>query len=219
MPYGHGPAHADMRDWFDHTLEIARANPHVHLLIKPHPHEIREEIALYPNEVLKDWLPADLPPNIHFLGHNEFNLFELTEVLDVALLWNGTAALELGVLGVPTIIGAYYGDLNYPVGHFLPESRADYERLLATRDPLIPSPDVRLRAAALISYLRHPDHSTPYRYTHRGLTNRSIRNLRWFEDDLRTYRKRGDPYVTKIADRIAGTEDHSSRTAATPESA
>jgi hypothetical protein len=219
MPYGHGPAHADMRDWFDHTIEVARANPHIHLLIKPHPHEVREEIALYPNEVLKDWLPADLPGNIHFLGHNEFNVFELTEILDVALLWNGTAALELGVLGVPTIIGAYYGDLNYPVGHFVPESRAHYVHLVTTRDKLIPAAAVSLRAAALMTYLRHPDHSIPYRYTHRGLTNRSIRNLRWFDDDLRKYRKAGDPYVTKIANRIAGTGDDSGQPSATDECA
>ncbi len=205
MPRGDGPAHADMREWFDHTVEIAGANPHLHLLIKPHPHEIREEIALYPTEVLMDWLPANLPPNVHFLGHNEFNLFELAEILDLALLWNGTAALELGVLGVPTIIGAYYGHINFPAGHILPESRAHYEELLASPANPIPSTDVRLRAAALINYFRHPDHSIPYRYTYRGLTNRSIRNLRWFDEDLRTYRAKGDANVTKIADRIAGS--------------
>jgi len=205
MPRGDGPAHADMREWFDHTVEIARANPHLHLLIKPHPHEIREEIALYPTEFLKDWLPADLPPNVHFLGHDEFNLFELAEILDLALLWNGTAALELGVLGVPTIIGAYYGHINYPAGHILPESRAHYEQLLAAPTNPIPSTEVRLRAAALINYFRHPDHSIPYRYTYRGFTNRSIRNLRWFEEDLQAYRARGDANVTKIADRIAAS--------------
>lgn len=203
MPYGDGPAHADMREWFDHTVEIARANPHLHLVIKPHPHEVREEIALYATEVLQDWLPADMPSNVHFLGHNEFNLFELAEVLDLALLWNGTSALELGVLGVPTIVGAYYGHINFPAGHILPVSRAHYEQLIAAPDTPIPSAEVRLRAAALINYLRHPDHSIPYRYTHRGFTNRSIRNLRWFEQDLRAYRANGDPNVTKIADRIA----------------
>ena len=204
MPRGDGSAHQDMREWFDHTLDIARANPHIHLVIKPHPHELREEIALYASEVLRDWLPADLPPNIHFLGHDEFNVFEMAGVLDLALLWNGTAALELGVLRVPTIVGALYGHINYPVGHTLPRSRAHYEQLLVDRNPLVPDPDVRLRSAALISYFRHPDNSIPYRYTHRGLTNRSIRHLSWFEEDLRAYRAHGDAHVTRIADRIVG---------------
>ena len=204
MPRGDGSAHQDMREWFDHTLDIARANPHIHLLIKPHPHELREEIALYASEVLRDWLPADLPPNIHFLGHDEFNVFEMAGVLDLALLWNGTAALELGVLRVPTIVGALYGHINYPVGHTLPRSRAHYEQLLVDRNPLVPDPDVRLRSAALISYFRHPDNSIPYRYTHRGLTNRSIRHLSWFDEDLRAYRAHGDAHVTRIADRIVG---------------
>jgi len=59
-------------------------------------------------------------------------------LLDLALVWNGTAALELGVLNVPTIVGAHYGHINYPVGHVLPESRADYERQVAAPANAVP---------------------------------------------------------------------------------
>jgi hypothetical protein len=206
MLRGDGPAHPDMRDWFDHTLAIARQNDHLHLVVKPHPHEIRDEIALYPSEFLKDWLPADVPANVHFLGHDELNLFELAEVLDLALLWNGTSGLELGVLGVPTIIGAHYGAIDYPVGHILPRSRADYEGLVVSREKLAVPPDVKLRSAALINYFRHPDLSIPYRYTWRTLTNRSVRRLHWIQEDLDAFYAAGDANVKTIADRIAGTQ-------------
>ena len=205
MPRGDGAVHADMRDWFEHSIAIASKNDHVHLVIKPHPHEVRDEIALYPTEFLKDWLPASLPSNVHVLGHDEFNLFELADVLDLALLWNGTSALELGVLGIPTVIGAYYSQIDYPVGHIVPNSRSHYEELIASREIPAISPEVALRSAALINYFRHPEIATPYRYTHRGLTNKSIRTLRWFPEDLEAYRAHGDANVAFLADRIAGT--------------
>jgi capsular polysaccharide export protein len=204
MPRGDGRAHGSMQEWFDHAVEIAGKNDHLHLVIKPHPHELRDEIALYPTEVLRDWLPQSLPANVHFLGHDELNLFELTDVLDLALLWNGTAALELGVLEIPTIMGAYYGSIDYPVGHIQAESREQFEELLVRREPIPVPEDVKYRSAALIHYLRHPDISIPYRYTYRGLTNKSIRTLRWFDEDLDAYFARGDSNVTRIADRIIG---------------
>src|SRR6185503_3210813 len=98
-----------------------------------------------------------------------FNLFELADVLDLALMWHGTSALELGVLGVPTVMGTYYGPVDFPVGHIVPQSRSHYEQLIASREKPAISQEVRQRSAALINYLRHPDVSTPYRYTLRGL--------------------------------------------------
>jgi hypothetical protein len=203
LPRGDGVVHVDMRDWFDHSIDIARRNPNLHLLIKPHPHELREEIALYSSEVLKDWLPTPTPANVHFLGNDEFNLHELADVLDMALVWNGMSAVELGVLGVPTILGAYYGVINFPVGHTEPTSRQDFERLIATYSKKELPNELRRMSAALIDYLRHPDVSVPYRYTYRGLTNKHIA-LRWFEEDLQAYEANGDPYVKVLADRLEG---------------
>jgi capsular polysaccharide export protein len=203
LPRGDGVVHQDMRDWFDHSVEIARRNPNMHLIIKPHPHELRDEIALYASEVLKDWLPNPVPKNVHFLGNDEFNLHELAQVLDVALVWNGMSALELGVLGVPTTLGAYYGVINFPVGHPVPTSRQDFEHLVVNHPKIEMSDEVRCMSAALIDYFRHPDVSVPYRYTYRGLTNKHI-HLHWFDEDLKSYEAKGDPYVKVLADRLEG---------------
>jgi hypothetical protein len=205
MPRGDGVVHGDMRDWFDHSIDIARRNPEILLVIKPHPHEVRDEIALYASEVLKDWLPNPVPQNVHFLGNDQLNLFELAQTTDLALMWHGTSALELGVLGIPTILSAYYGEINCPVGHAVPKSRKDYERLILGYSKSALSIEIRRRSAALIDYLRHKDISTPYRYTNRGFTNRYIQ-LRWFADDLKAYESCGDDNVTALADRIAGVQ-------------
>jgi hypothetical protein len=203
LPRGDGVVHEDMRDWFNHSIDIARRNPNLHLVIKPHPHELREEIALYSSEVLKDWLRTPTPQNVHFLGNDEFNLHELADVLDMALVWNGMSAVELGVLRVPTILGAYYGVINFPVGHVAPTSRQDFERLIMTYSKNELPNEVRRMSAALIDYLRHPDVSVPYRYTYRGLTNKHIA-LRWFEEDLQAYEANGDKYIKVLADRLEG---------------
>jgi hypothetical protein len=205
MPRGDGVVHVDMRDWFDHSIDIARRNPEILLVIKPHPHEVRDEIALYASEVLKDWLPNPVPENVHFLGNDDLNLFELAETLDLALMWHGTSALELGVLCIPTILSAYYGEINCPVGHAVPKSRSDYERLILNYSKNDLSTEIRRRSAALIDYFRHKDISTPYRYTNRGFTNRHIQ-LRWFAEDLEAYEAHGDDNVKALANRIAGVQ-------------
>jgi hypothetical protein len=205
MPKGEGPAHEDMRDWFDHSIDIARRNPEILLVIKPHPHELREEIALYASEVLKDWLPNPVPENVRFLGNDEFNLFELAGTLDLALMWHGTSALELGVLGIPTILCAYYGEINCPVGHVVPKSRKDYEQLILNYSKNELSIEIKRRSAALIDYFMHKEISIPYRYTYRGFTNRNIQ-LRWFPEDLAAYESHGDENVTFLADRIVGVQ-------------
>jgi hypothetical protein len=121
-------------------------------------------------------------------------------------MWHGTSALELGVLGVPTILCAYYGEINCPVGHAVPKSREDYERLIQSYSKDELSVDIKRRSAALIDYFRHKDISTPYRYTNRGYTNRLIQ-LRWFPEALAAYEAHGDENVTALADRIAGVRD------------
>lgn len=48
-----GPAHADMTDWLNHSIDIVRGHDDVLLLIKPHPYEILPEIA-NPTEFFTD---------------------------------------------------------------------------------------------------------------------------------------------------------------------
>ncbi|WP_231757166.1 hypothetical protein [Microbulbifer elongatus] len=126
VPYDGGPAHSDMKDWLQHSVSTV-AGSDVLLLIKPHPHELRPEIALDLTEKLEDFLPEDLPENVILLGHRDYNVHELARYIDLAVLWNGTSCLELTGLGVPVIMCSHFGKYDYPVDLIYPENRDSYE--------------------------------------------------------------------------------------------
>ena len=202
VPYDGGPAHRDMRDWFDHCCELAKENQDIILLVKPHPHEVRNEIALFPSEMLRDWLPRELPENIIYLEHDLLNVYEMSGILDLAVVWNSTVSLELGILGVPCVVCSWYGAIDYPVGHFVPRGRSDFANLVRKAKKLKPRTDIRSRCMALIEYLRSEEVATPYRYTVREVTNKRARRQGWLREDLARYQREGDKYVALLAKRI-----------------
>jgi len=66
--------------------------------------------------LLRELVVPDLPPNVLFLDHDSFNTHELADLVDAAFLWNGTAALEFSILGVPVFPGSICAVGDYPVG-------------------------------------------------------------------------------------------------------
>ena len=202
VPYEGGPAHRDMRDWFDHCCELASNHQDLVILIKPHPHEARNDIALFPSEMLRDWLPKHVPDNLIYLDHDMFNVYELSEVIDLGIVWNSTVCLELGILGVPCLVSSWYGAIDYPVGHHQPIDRRDFAKLVCSARSIKPNPDTRSRCMALIEYLRSEKVATPYRYTVREVTNKVARQHGWLQEDLSRYHRDGDKYVEMLAGRI-----------------
>jgi capsular polysaccharide export protein len=191
-----------MDDWVKHSLEVVAGRNDVLLLIKPHPHELREDIATYPSEMLQDWIPPDAPDNVIFLPHDMFNLYEVVEFIDLAVMWNGSSSIELGILEIPTVVCGLYGEIDYPVGHIVPCDRDHYGWLLTHPKEIVLPPDVPARSRALLEYRASVNVSTPYRYTRRGNSNKKLSHYEWFSDDLKRYYSGGDEFVTLLADRI-----------------
>lgn len=202
VPYDGGPAHRDIVDWLNHTIDVAQRNPNILLLIKPHPHEQRPEIALDLVEFLRDVVPQKLPENVLFLGHREFNVSELAGLLDLAILWNGTSSLELATLGVPVLMCSHFGRHDYPVELHYPESRDQYEQFIRGGNYECPPPEVRKKAAALLHYMGTDDVALPNRYSRRPITNDKIGVPSWDRDAVRNYLMNGDPYITVAARRV-----------------
>jgi len=64
VPYDGGPAHEDMADWVTHTVSVCGKLKDVILLVKPHPHELRPEIALDLISGFHDLIDTEIKDNI-----------------------------------------------------------------------------------------------------------------------------------------------------------
>ncbi|MGQ3238759.1 hypothetical protein, partial [Shinella sp.] len=203
VPVDGGPAHKDIRDWLNHTVSVVGSDPRTMLLIKPHPHERRGEIGRFVTEEFADMIDGPLPSNVIILGHQWFNLKDMKELIDLGLLWNGTACMEFGMLGIPALAGGWFAPIDYPVGIRTAVDREEYEFLLRTPGAVTLEPDVGLRCQALMAYMASEEMSIPYRYTARPATNIGLkRYFEWFDEDVENWRKFGDPRIERICDRI-----------------
>ena len=210
-PIDGGPAHRNMKDWINHTIESVRGSNTL-LLIKPHPHELRNEIATFLTEYFVDLIEVDVPENVIITGQDWFDLHDLDGLVDLGLLYNGTTAVELGLMNIPAVLCSNFAPVDYPVGHMTPRNRAHYRKLVRFESPITVAPDLAERSAAWIHYMSGDLVTIPYRYHARPTTNKVVMPPRWFEEDIKTYLKRGDPSVVRLARRIS---DLPARTAAT----
>ena len=203
VPYDGGPAHSDIIDWLGHSIEVARENPDLIMLIKSNPHEHRPEIALELTEKLEDILPKEsLPWNVILLEHNEFNAIDLIRYIDFAVLWNGTASLELTGLGMPVLICSHFGRHDYPISLNYPDDRLDYATKLSRYKFVKPDRELREKAIALLHYMGMRDVAIPNTYSRRPITNDQIGCPRWDMQRIDNYLTQGDPFMALAAQRI-----------------
>ncbi|MFN3816871.1 hypothetical protein [Brevundimonas sp.] len=211
-PTDGGPAHKNLKDWLNHTIESVR-DSNTLLLIKPHPHELRNEIATFLTEYMTDLIEVDLPDNVIITGQDWFDIAELEELIDLGLLYNGTTAVELGLMNIPAVLCADFAATDYPIGHVAPTSRRHYRQLVRFEVEAKVAPDLAQRAAAWIHYMSGDEVTIPYRYHARPLTNKVTTPPRWFEEDITAYLRRGDPNVERLARRIIDPPTTPSRAA------
>lgn len=203
VPYDGGPAHRNIMDWINHTISIV-AGTNTMLLIKPHPHENKNEIAAFLTETFRDLITEQIPDNVIFLGHNWFDMHELKDLVDLGLVYNGTTTVELGLLQIPAVLCSHFAPIDYPIGQAIPSSRAHYERLVRFEEEAFVAPDVAHRAAAWLCYLSGDLNIQDYRYHARPITNKTVSPPWWFKEDIKHYVTHGDPRVTTLARRIVG---------------
>jgi hypothetical protein len=199
-PGDEGHVHADFVRWVNHLIEGVAGTGNL-LLVKPHPHELREEIVVDGVELLRDLVPAELPDEVMFLEHSAFNTHELADLVDVAFLWNGTAALEFSVLGVPVVAESIWAERDYPVGLQTIRSAREYDEVLSGRRRLELQADARRRSAAMLRLMRSDHVAMPFRYLRRSATNMSIGAPSLDVARLNAMAGR-DPYVERAAARF-----------------
>jgi hypothetical protein len=203
VPFDGGPAHEDLRHWIRHSVDAVRGSNTL-LLVKPHPHELNEQIATYLNQYFVDLLGDDLPENVLVLGHRWFNIAALKSFADLGLIYNGTTAIEMAMLGIPCVLCNQFAPSDYSVGHIVPESAAHYEALLRFEIEPRMEPDAAARAVMWLEYMSNGRFAVDYRYHSRPMTNRVIYPPYWIDEDLDAYFEYGDPNVSILARRAVG---------------
>nr|WP_298096641.1 hypothetical protein [uncultured Shinella sp.] len=203
VPVDGGPAHKSMYDWINHTVASVAGSKTL-LLVKPHPHEHRNEIGAYLTETFAQLIDVPHHENVSVLGHDWFDMADLMTLIDMGLVYNGTSTIELGLHGKPTVLCSHYAMLDYPIGQAAPQDRAHYERLVRFEEALEVASDLPLRAAVWLHYLSGDERIKNYRYHARPITNRSIYPPWWFEEDLAALKRQNDPAVSQLADEITG---------------
>ena len=198
VPYDGGPAHENMQDWLNHTIDAVRGS-NTMLLIKPHPHEKNNQIASFLTEHFEDLIKAEIPDNVIFLGHHWFDMHDMLGLIDLGLIYNGTTAVELGVLGIPAILCSHFGPIDYPLGHTTPRNRKHYEQLVRFEKPTKPPKDINERAACWLNYMSSDKVTVDYRYHARQITNKVVYPSWWFKEDIEAYFLEGDENVEKLA--------------------
>lgn len=204
VPFDGGPVHADLKDWLRHSIEAVRGTQTL-LLIKPHPHELNEQIATYLNQYFTDLLDGELPDNVIVLGHRWFDITALARFVDLGLVYNGTVAVEMALLNIPCVLCNHFGPIDYPLGHIVPQSRDHYAALLRFETEPQGAPDMRARAALWLDYMSNGRFALDYRYHERPVTNKVVYPPLWIAEDLERYFEQGDPHVLELAGRITGS--------------
>lgn len=202
VPFDGGPGHENIADWLRHTVATARSTSNL-IVLKPHPHELRPEIARDLNEYWLDLIAEmDIPENVLILPHTGFNNQDLIKYLDLAVLWNGTSSLELCAQGIPVVMASYFGKHDYPIDLIYPESRSDYERLICASEWEQPDRQKMERAALLLKYMGTEEVCVPFTYSHRPVTNDPVGVPFWHMEEIERFLRDGDPHISRLADKF-----------------
>ena len=200
VPYDGGPAHKNMKDWLNHTIDSVK-DSNTLLLIKPHPHELNQEISTFGNELFFDLIETELNKNVIYLGHKWFDIFMLKEFVDIGLIYNGTTSIELGILEIPSVLCSHFAPIDYPIGQATPKNKNEYKKLVRFEKKIQVAPDLKYRASAWLYYMSGDYITLDYRYVSRPITNKVVYPPYWFEEDITKYLSQGDENVSKLAHR------------------
>lgn len=203
VPFDGGPAHSSMKDWINHSIRSVQ-NTNTLLLIKPHPHELNNQIATFPTEYFSDLLEEPLGRNAIFMGHRWFDMEDMRHRIDLGLVYNGTTTIELALMGIPCITAGHFAPIDYPIGQVSVKNRKEYESYLRGRLEVKPAPDFRERAAVWLDYMANDNFTQPYRFHARPVTNKVIYPPYWFKKDLADHNKIPNPAVTELVGRALG---------------
>lgn len=196
-----GPAHFDLADWYNHTVATLRDTDTL-LLIKPHPGEADFEQYGQPSQFFVEMLDEALTHNVSLLGHRWINNADLIPHLDFGIVWRGSIATELAIMGVPSVVCAPYSMADHVLDFPMPTGREDYEEML--RNPagrIVLTEELRRRAAMVFEFYRS-EVMIEYPFGWIAAKRSSMGPPVLSDAAVSDYLENGHPSVDVISDRI-----------------
>jgi hypothetical protein len=127
--YYQGRAFTDMLDWLWTTLDFFQARSDYQLIVRIHPHEIKEGNR-QPVEPLLRERYAELPPNIKVVPHDHpYNTYALMDLCRAVLIYGTKTGVELAPFGTPVVVCGEAWVRGKGFTHDI-ESREEYLRVL-----------------------------------------------------------------------------------------
>lgn len=196
-----GPAHEDLQDWYNHTVETLN-DTDVLLLVKPHPSEADFQQFGRPNEFFVEMLKGPAAKNVYLLGHHWLNNRDLTPHLDFGIVWRGSIATELSLMGVPVVVCAPYSMVDHVLDLPMLKDRADYEDMVRHSDKRIHiSEQLTLRAGMVFEFYRTQT-LIEYPFGWISSKRKDMGPPVLSEVAIKQYLQNGHPSVDKICARI-----------------
>ncbi len=149
-------------DWLETTIATLQSADDVQLVLKTHPSESQRDT----NESVAEWVERTYdgtPPNVELLPPDtDVDTYELMAEVDLGLVFTSTTGLEMAYDGTPVVVAdrAPYRGFGFT---FDPTTKDEYEQLLAERDELSMTDEMRARARryAYLSFV-HQNFEFPF---------------------------------------------------------
>lgn len=174
VKYTKGVVHDDMSEWITHAVEFAKTHEkRILLLIKPHPHENRQDLTLTSEKIddLRSIIKCELGSNTIYLDNDMFTNQELIKFMDIGMVWNGTSALEFAAQGKKVLVADVWGHYDYPIGFVYPKTMEEYESYLLDPSLMQDPKEINDRAIAFLEYIGSEHVRIPNRYSQTTLMN------------------------------------------------
>ncbi len=136
----HNTAFPDMKSWLIATIEWAINQHDCHLIVRCHPAEANLVVQTQEKatDIILNAFPQ-LPEHIHIIpAEAEINTYDLTQIVDVALVYTTKVGLEFVTRNIPVIVAgeAFYRNKGFT---YDPTSVVDYFNKIETISHPIPN--------------------------------------------------------------------------------
>jgi hypothetical protein len=142
-------AFKDIYEWLTYTIEVFKEKPDYQLLIKIHPGEISNQSENTIHDFIKHNF-KELPENIKIIPlGTDISPYKLFQVIDIGLVYNGTAGLEMTLQGLPVIVAglARYGKKGFT---YDVKTKEEYKKTLFKKLPKLS--DEQIQKARVYAY-------------------------------------------------------------------